>query len=340
MKRVLFLSICFTLLAMLAVTGTALAQDERTSEFYIVSDIDSASCTGLHLRTFRHVEADRHLTILVFHDGHTVQDYAGPLGPASGTSGISLIYQDVRGLAPVNYFPLNPAKPISVMIGIWTADWQPIYEWRAIIPSCNSTLMTDVTHGPAYTLTYNHSFEAPGLMAPGVVDNTKAAFWNGKNTFNDIRVCNAPRGGTSAYVGLCGMYMQSDVAAKSKFVNKYSGTVGKAGDLLLLNFYAQTLAGYNGGGKVIGKAVLADGSVIKVTVPTPAYPVGYSGYPYYQYGALTAPIVSAKTMIKQSYGLGVITLDAVTFSVMTSANDVPRALPVPDSLPVETLDNP
>jgi hypothetical protein len=281
------------------------------------------------------------LTILAAQYGNIVQDYSGPMSSVSGTGGLTVMYQNSRGLAPVNYFPLSPLAPIEVFVGLWTNEWEPVYEWRGVIPSCFDTTLSDVEHGPAYTLTYNHSFETIGLDAAGIPDAHLAAFWKGKNTFNDVRVCNAPRGGTSAYVGLCGIYMQSDAAAKSKFVNKYNGTIGKSGDTVLLNFYVQTLAGYTGGGKVIGKLYLADGSVLKLVLTTPAVPVSYDGYPYYTWADLSAPIVAAKTMIKQGYGTGVITLDAVTLSVFTSAGDLPRTvLLVPDGPASETPDNP
>ncbi|MBK9125196.1 MAG: hypothetical protein IPM16_19020 [Chloroflexi bacterium] len=178
-------------------------------------------------------------------------------------------------------------------------------------------------------LTRNHSFEAIGLNALGNPVSTVAAFWKGKNATNDIRLCDT----TSNLLGTCGLKLVGDAFVKSKFVNKYSGTIGAAGDTAFLYFYADAFPGYTGEGKVIGKLTLANGQKVKISLDLNAsasWDHVPEATPKFVSATLTAPVVSAKTMVKQGYATGSIAVDAVTLSVVTNTDDAPRAaLPVP-----------
>ncbi|MBK9125201.1 MAG: hypothetical protein IPM16_19045 [Chloroflexi bacterium] len=325
LSRFGLVAIC-VVLALVSV-GVTSAEELRSTEFYIVTGVElGGDCSSFSISTHRFVGTDRRLTMLVIQNGVIVQDFAGTFSGLNGVSGLGVFHQNSRGLAPVNVFPLAAGVKIEIIIGLWTNEWEPLYEWRGRVKDCSDLTipLKKVQYGPAHMLTQNHSFEAVGLDAGGVTDNNLAAYWKPKNAANDTRQC----GGSDAYVGNCGLDLVADLLVASKFKNIYNGTVGADGDNLLLNFYANPSPGYAGAGKVKAKAVLADGSVIKFSIPIPTSPAGYTGMPYFAWEKLSAPIVSAKVVIKQGIGSGSVSLDSVSLSVFTNAHGT-RALPVP-----------
>lgn len=311
------------LLLVFVVVGGVSAQETRSTEFYIATGVSAAgTCNGFSLSTHRYAEANRNLTILVIQNGIIFQDFAGSFGPANGTSSLTVFYQNSRGLAPVNSFPFAAGTKIDIIIGLWTDDWEPIYEWRARVKDCSNLALPlkKVRHGPAHVLTTNHSFEAIGLDSSGSPDATLPAFWKPKNAANDHRVC----GGSEAYVGSCGLEIVSDPFVKSKFKNTYNGVVGSAGDWVSLHFYPQIDVGYSGGGKVKAKLYLVNGAVIALTRPIPTVAQNY-GTPEFSWTKLPAAIQKAKVILIQAPGSGVYDLDTVTLAVFTNANG-PRAM--------------
>jgi hypothetical protein len=269
------------------------------------------------------------MTGTVVYNGAIVSDSAWEYAPNTGQTGLILSYYNMRGLAPVDMYPLTPGIPLYLTATVWSLDWEPLYETRGILPSCDSTQVTNIEHGPVHVLTRNHSFEAIGLNALGNPLSSVAAFWKGKNATNDFRTCDT----TSNLYGICGLKLVGDASIKSKFVNKYSGTIGTAGDKAELYFYADAFPGYTGGAKVIGKLTLADGQVVKLSLDvtaSAAWDHVPEATPQFVSTTITDRVVAAKTMIKQGYASGSVAIDAVTLSVRTNTDDAPRAvLPVP-----------
>ncbi|MBK9125199.1 MAG: hypothetical protein IPM16_19035 [Chloroflexi bacterium] len=329
MKSNLTLTLVVVVLLAVLMSSTVTAQEERSaSDYLVVLGVNPGStCSNNSLNLLRQRSTNVLISTLAFYDGVIVSDYISEYVPADGVASWATAYGNARGLAPVNLWPLTPGKELTLIITIWSLDHEPIYESRVTLASCDSLVLSSNEHGPAHSLTRNHSFEGVGVDGGGLPDPTVAAFWKGKNAGNDLRTCDT----TANFVGLCGLKLTADPATKSKFTNKYNGRIGQVGDIVLLQAYANALPGYTGGGKVIGKLTLANGQILKLSVDVPALASWTpTDTPLFVYADLPAAVTAAKTMIKQNTGLGSVALDVVMLSVLTNAGDAPRSvLPVP-----------
>jgi hypothetical protein len=329
MKPFAFKSVLLTLIALLfgmIAVDSATAQSPRaTSDYFVALGVNpSSGCSGILLTVLRKRSETLIISTIAYNQGVIVSDYSSQYTVSDGVAIWGTSYGNNRGLAPVNLWPLTPGSKVKLVITMWTLDYEPIYEARVTLNSCDSLDALLMEHGPVHSLTRNEGFEGAGLDG-GSSDPTLAAFWKAKNAPNDLRTCDV----ATTYVGNCGLRTVVDAAVKSKFVNSYNGTIGVAGDLVMLHFYVKADPGYTGGGKVIGTLKLANGGSLKLkhNIPTsaPAY-----GTPVFSVVTLPASIVSAKTLIKQGFGSGAYSLDAVTLSVLTRAGAAPReALPLP-----------
>lgn len=337
MKRILMLFFGVLLITSTNVVGIAAAQDERATgnEIVILGVHGTSNCNQLVVEVYLRTSGPMYLVATAIHDGQIVSDYLGPaIYPSGPVATAPLSYSNSRGRAPVNFWPLTPGRKVEYSLTLFTPDFQPVYEARAVFSSCDATTLKSSTHGPAYNLLENHSFEAPGVSA-GVLDPSLAAFWRGKNTFNDSRVCDPPRGGSSTYEGDCGFLFIAEPSAKSKIKQTYTGTIGQKKDIVYLHGFAQSFVGYTGGAKVKAKLLFADGTSNTLVVTLPAgehlYGAFPNGTPFEAFLKLKKPIISATVIIQQKFGSGSIAFDAVTLSVFTNSNAPLRALPVPEA---------
>jgi hypothetical protein len=311
---------------LLAAPMGARAQDLRDpSDYIVILGVDPASsCSSIRLNILRNRETVYVGSTLVVVDGVVVTDH---IGIGTGDDGLvvqGIGYSNIRGLAPVNLWPLAPGKRVDVILTLWNEDMQPAYEARASLASCNALALLESMHGPAYVLTRNHSFEGAGISAAGLEDPALAAFWKAKNASNDLRTCD----GTANVRDACGLKISADPLVKSKFVNKVDVQIGPVRGAIL-NYYAKTQPGYSGGAKVIGKLYLANGTVVKLSSDVLISLAPNNWWLYYTWADLNAPVISAKTMIKQGYGTGVVSIDVVTLTVFTYDSAVPREAPPP-----------
>lgn len=331
-RRVTF--VVSLLVLVLVIGGSVLAQETRGDIFVQFTGVDSSSnCNDIGMDYIRNRTGDLIFVGQAYINGVKFHDDVLPLsGSSYGPSGWGFFFVNDRGGA-ANLYPLTPGLPIDLSVTIFTSDWQPIYEARAHLDSCDATTLASSSSGPATQLLMNHSFELAGFDGVSLIP-TEAAFWKGKNTANDVRTCDGPPGpASSVFNGACGFKFTADPAVKSKLKQTYAGTIGAAGDIAYFLVHAQGFAGYSGGAKPKVTLTLADGSVIKlVTDPISAGASTY-GFPYDALATLTSPIVNAKVKIKQGFGSGSIAYDAVTLSVLKSTPTTLRALPVPDGVP-------
>lgn len=331
------LFVCAIWLTTFGVAAQAQVSDLRAtgSEIVIQSVFGSSSCAGLSIMTFVRTAEPMYLVATVIYEGQIVSDIVVSANYPAGVIGfISAGYENDRGRAPVNVWPLTPGKKIRWFLTLFTADWQPVYETRAVQNSCDTTTLVSITHGPAYQLIENHDFEVQGFPG-GVPDPFAAIFWKRQNAANDSRVCSppTPRGGSSNYTGDCGFLFIADAGVTTKVKQKYSGTIGRAGDIAYLNGFAQSFTGYSGGGKVKAVLTFADGTsntlVRTFASGQSLYGAFPLAYPYEAYFTMPAPLVSATVIIMQKSGTGNIAVDDVTLSVFTNTNTPLRALPAP-----------
>jgi hypothetical protein len=315
---------------MLVTSVSVLAQDARGDVFVQFTGVDAGSnCNGIGMDYIRSRTGDLFFVGQAFINGVKFHDdVLAVTGSSYGPSGWGFLFSNDRGDA-IDLYPLTPGLPIDLSVTIFTADWQPIYEARARLSSCDSTTMAKSSSGPATQLLMNHNFELGGFDGVSVVPST-AAFWKGKDTTNDFRTCDGPPGPASAvFNGACGFKFESDLAVKSKIQQKYTGNIGVAGDLVYFLVHTQGFAGYGGGAKVQAKLTLANGSVVKLIPETISAGASTYGYAYDALAKLTSPIVSAKVKLQQGFGSGSIAFDAVTLSVLSNAPTELRTLPVP-----------
>ena len=328
-------AICVVLLGM---TISAQGPESRdTGNVVVITGVQAGINTCAYQAVSIYIRTDEplYLAVTIIYDGQIVTDN---VTSASYPDGIftfaGLGYDNARGRAPVNLWPLTPGKKVKWFLTLFTADWEPVYEARSVANSCDATTLSSTTHGPAYQLMENHSFEAQGQVG-GVLNPEAAMFWKRLNAANDSRVCSTPtpRGGSSNYVGECGFLFIADAGVKTKVKQKYTGTIGQSGDIVYLNGFAQSFTGYSGGGKFKAILTLANGTTHTMVR---AFPTGLSlygtfpnAYPYDAFFVLPAPLVSATVVIEQKYGTGNVAVDAVTLSVFTNSNTALRALPIP-----------
>ena len=311
------------------------AQEGRSSlDFILITAVNvSSACDDVLVNLLYNNASPGYLMIRAEYAGQTITDNQVSL--PGGTGGYALIntgYYNDRGLAPANLWPLTPGSKVKIYLTLVDLDFAPVYEARATLKSCDATTLKS-NHGPAYQLLRNSSFENSGRDSNYVSLPDQAAFWKGTNTVNDARVCDpAPRirGGSSTYVGLCGFLFNADNVTKSKLIQNYIGTIGDAGDTVMLQGFVQSFAGYAGGGKFIALLRFADGTTQKIKRN---FPVGQSlynhpnGYPYFVTAKMPAPLVSAKVTIKQGFGAAQAAVDAVTLTVFSKNGGAPRAVP-------------
>ncbi|NOG48081.1 MAG: hypothetical protein HND48_00475 [Chloroflexi bacterium] len=345
MKRVLVVFVSLILVLSISVVGAASAQDERAtgSQVIFLGVSGTSDCSHLVPQVYVRTTESMYLAATAIYEDQIVGDAFVPANYPGGVIGTATLnYVNNRGRAPIDVWPLTPGKKVEYFLTLFTLDLQPVYEARAVFASCDATTFTSTTHGPAYNLLENHSFEAPGESG-GVFDADLAAFWKGKNTFNDSRVCAAPRGGSSNYEGDCGFLFIAEPSAKSKLKQTYTGAIGQKKDIVYLHGFAQSFTGYTGGAKVKAILTFADGTSNTLAVTLPAGEHLYGTYPYATpfeaFMKLKKPLVSAKLIIQQKFGTGNIAFDSVTLSVMTNSNTPLRALPVPaaGAAPVDLL---
>ncbi|MBK9125202.1 MAG: hypothetical protein IPM16_19050 [Chloroflexi bacterium] len=345
MKRLLSLIVAVVIIMSVAVAEPAAAQDERAtgSQMTILGVNFTSSCNQLVPLIYGRTSEPMYLAATAIYEGQIVADAFVSANYPTGIVGTATLgYNNHRGRAPVNVWPLTPGKKVEYFLTLFTLDLQPVYEARAVFASCDATTLKSSTHGPAHNLLENHSFEALGVSA-GALDPNLAAFWQGSNTFNDTRVCDPPRAGSSTYEGDCGFLFIAEPSAKSKIKQTYTGNIGQKKDIAYLHGFAQSFIGYSGGAKVKAKLLFADGTsnTLAVTLPSgeDLYGTYPNGTPFEAFMKLQKPIVSATVIIQQKFGSGNIAFDAVTLSVFTNSNTSVRALPVPEAgaTPVDLL---
>lgn len=326
-------------LLMLATGISVIAQEDTgraTGNVIVVTGVNGgSSCTLQIANIYISTTETLYLSVLMMYQGQVVADvivsanYPGGLFATATTA-----YNNSRGLAPVNLWPLTPGHKVSWFFTLYTQDFQPVYEARAVLASCDSTTLKSSAHGPAYQLLANHSFEDAGGVL-GAPDPETPMFWKRKNALNDSRVCvlPGPRGGSSNYTGDCGFLFIADAGVTTKVKQTYTGTIGQAGDIVLLNGFAQSFIGYSGGGKFKALLAFADGTTQILTRNFPSGESLYGAIPYaYPYNAflvMPAPLVSATVIIMQKNGTGNVAVDDVTLSVFTNTSTPLRALPLP-----------
>ena len=226
-------AICVVLLGM---TTSAQGPESRdTGNVVVITGVQAGINTCAYQAVSIYIRTDEplYLAVTIIYDGQIVTDN---VTSASYPDGIftfaGLGYDNARGRAPVNLWPLTPGKKVKWFLTLFTADWEPVYEARSVANSCDATTLSSTTHGPAYQLMENHSFEAQGQVG-GVLNPEAAMFWKRLNAANDSRVCSTPtpRGGSSNYVGECGFLFIADAGVKTKVKQKYTGTIGQSGDI-------------------------------------------------------------------------------------------------------------
>ena len=326
----LLITVCLILGGM-----TSIAQDTRASgDFIYITGVNPLNtCSDIFVNLLYNTTGATYLSIRVQYLGQIVTDTLIWLSGASGGYVFtSTGYDNERGLAPANLWPLTPGNKVKIYLTLYDPDFAPVYEARANMKSCDATTLKS-NHGPAYQLLRNSSFENSGRDSAYVSIPSEAAFWRGTDTVNDARVCDpAPRlrAGSSTYVGLCGFLFNADSVTKSKLTQDYTGTIGEAGDTVMLQGFVQSFAGYAGGGKFIALLRFADGTTQKIKRN---FPVGQSlynhpnGYPYFVTAKLPAPLVSAKVTIKQGFGAAQAAVDAVTLTLFSKNGGALRGVP-------------
>jgi hypothetical protein len=337
-----------TLIAMLLFIGlltlgsVSLAQDGRASGDFIYitgvhpdSDCDDIGINFIYMNT-----QPGYLAVRVEALGQIVTDDQISLAASGSYVVINTGYKNDRGLAPANLWPLTPGNKVKVYLTLVDLNFAPVYEARATMKSCAATTLK-AKHGPAYQLLHNSSFENSGRDSNYVSIPEEAAFWKGTNTVNDARVCDpAPRvrAGSSVYVGECGFLFNADGVTKSKLVQDYIGTIGEAGDTIMLQGFVQSFGGYAGDGKFIALLRFADGTTrtIKRNFRVGQWLYNHpNGFPYFVTTAMPAPLISAKVTIKQGFGAAQAAVDAVTLTVFSKNGGALRAVPpAPDQAPV------
>lgn len=326
---VLLITVCLILGGM-----TSIAQDTRASgDFIYITGVSGFStCSDIAINfVYTNIEPG-YLAVRAEYLGQIVTDDHISL-PASGGYVVTFTgYENDRGLAPANLWPLTPGNKVKIYLTLYDLDFEPVYEARATLKSCEATTLKS-DHGPAYQLLRNSSFENSGRTSTYISIPDEAAFWKGTNTDNDARVCDPIsrlRAGSSVYVGQCGFLFNADSVTKSKLIQDYTGTIGDAGDTVMLQGFVQSFAGYAGGGKFIALLRFADGTTQKIKRN---FPVGQSlynhpnGYPYFVTAKLPAPLISAKVTIKQGFGAAQAAVDAVTLTVFSKHGGALRAVP-------------
>jgi hypothetical protein len=302
-----------------------------TGTFIIFTGVDGlSSCSNLRLTYFRNRPEQMYIVSQVFYDGAKIVEGVFDYAPVYGAASFGFGYRNDRGSAVnVDPYPLTPGKPIDFFMTAFTPDWQPLYEARARLKSCDATELKSESHGPAYQLLDNHSFELAGIDETYTFDETKAALWKGGYLAGHVqRFCLS--GGAASFVGDCTLVFDDMVGQPvTKIKQTYNGTVGTAGDGAYLLAHAGTSA-YGGGGKIIAKLTLTTGAIVKLTRKFDPGTYGF-GYPFDAFAVLPAPIRSAKVIINQKSTTGTIALDAITLSVFTNTNPLPRALPLPEA---------
>jgi hypothetical protein len=334
------------LVGLLAFGTVVAAQDSRASgDFIYVTGVHpDSTCSDIAVNFIYTNTQPGYLAVRVEYLGQIVTDDQFSL-PASGAYVVTYTgYENDRGLAPSNLWPLAPGNKVKIYLTLFDLNFAPVYEARATMKSCDATTLK-TNHGPAYQLLHNSSFENSGRDANFVSIPQQAAFWKGQNTVNDARVCDpAPRtrAGSSVYVGLCGFLFNADNVTQSKLIQNYKGTIGDAGDRVMLQGFVQSFAGYTGGGKFIAVLRFANGEsrTLKLNFRDGQWLYNHpNGYPYFATVTMPAPLVSAKVKIKQGFGAAQAAVDAVTLTVFSKNGGAIRGVPpAPDEAPVRLAD--
>lgn len=317
------------------------AQDNRASgDFLYITGVNPLStCSDVAINFIYENTQTAYISLRVEYLGQVVTDIQFPLVASGGHVSIFADYRNNRGLAPVDLWPLTPGKKVKFYLTLSNLDFEPIYQARATMKSCDALTLKS-NHGPAYQLLRNSSFETPGRDSNYLSVPEEAAFWKGTNTVNDARVCASPpvRAGASEYVGQCGYSFNADSVTKSKLVQNYKGSIGEAGDIVMLQGFVQSFGSYTGGGKFIALLRFANGTTKKIRTDFRAGQWIHThpdSYPYFVTTKLPAPLVSAKVTIKQGFGAAQAAVDAVTLTVFSKNGGALRAVPpAPDEAPV------
>lgn len=228
MKRVLVVFVSLILVLSISVVGAASAQDERAtgSQVIFLGVSGTSDCSHLVPQVYVGTTESMYLAATAIYEDQIVGDAFVPANYPGGVIGTATLnYVNNRGRAPIDVWPLTPGKKVEYFLTLFTLDLQPVYEARAVFASCDATTFTSTTHGPAYNLLENHSFEAPGESG-GVLDADLAAFWKGKNTFNDSRVCAARAGDrptTKATAVSCSSPSRAPSRSSSRHIRTLSG---------------------------------------------------------------------------------------------------------------------
>jgi hypothetical protein len=316
----------------LLVCGSAVGQEARAADdFFHISGIrHDSTCADVRFNIYVNNSQPGYLSVVLRYDGDIVSDniLTAPQGtfPAFSSSG----YQNERGLAPVNRWPLQTGRKVDIVLTLYDQSFRPLSESRAVMQSCDATTLKKTLYGVAYQLLQNGGFELAAQDSSFLPIPTVPAFWSTRGTTNDARVC----GGSADYAGDCGYLFTADTAAKSHLTQTYSGTIGDSGDTITLQGFAERFAGYGGKAKLIATLTFANGTSKKIAVGFPAGQSPYNhpdGFPYAVSTKLPAPLVAATVKIKQGAGSGQIAIDAVTLTVFTTSGASLRQLPIPSA---------
>lgn len=127
------IAVALILAVVVAVAGVSAQDDRSAQDFVVFLGASSGNCNGPVAQILRHRSTNVYMTGTVVYNGSIVSDSAWEYAPDTGQTGLFFGYYNMRGLAPVDLYPLASGTPLYITATVWSLDWEPLYETRGML---------------------------------------------------------------------------------------------------------------------------------------------------------------------------------------------------------------
>jgi hypothetical protein len=251
-------------------------------------------------------------------------DHFAPWFPAGTGNGVLDVYAENDRHQSTDLFPIDGRERLTVEMTLYDAEYAPLWRTEAKLTTCfDNGKLKKIVNYKATNLLRNPSFENNQDGQP--------RYWKPNGA-----IASTPSGSTCAetdgpgFVGNCALEIVPSATAKTqKYTQVWTGSRGKAGDLLELTAVQLFATDYNGRDNLTAVVTFANGATTQLRLTT-WHNAGNDYHHGFDTLIMPAPIVKAVVTIKEDGSTGSywrIDGVALTIYAKSSFSPEPRSLP-------------